>query len=127
MEIQVLDRGVVNRRTRAGQFEAAFDFHGFVFGPVVQNQFFGRGNPTGYSNPEAFRLIDAAVAATNPDELDRIYRELTEVYRADLPVTRLVTIARVVFAHRRLRGLQRLQGRPDRYIEDLWIDDRTND
>jgi len=123
MEIQVLDSGVVRRRIRTGQFEAAFDFHGFVFGPVVQKQFFGRGNPTGYSNPEAFRLIDAAVAATHPDELDRIYRELTEVYRADLPITRLVTIIRVVFAHRRLRGLQRLQGRPDRYMEDLWLEE----
>ena len=123
MEIQVLEDGVVWERTGFGQFEAAFEFHGYGFGPGTQKRFFGRGNRTGYSSPEAFRLIDAAVAATNPDELDRIYRELTEVYRADLPVTRLVTITRVVFAHRRLRGLQRLQGRPDRYMEDLWLED----
>ena len=73
---------------------------------------------------QSVRVVDdytvtIRVAATNLDELDRIYRELTEVYRADLPVTRLVTITPVVFAHRRLRGLQRLQGHPDRYMEDL--------
>ena len=44
---------------------------------------------------------------------------LTEIYRADVPFTRLVPVTRVVFAHRRLRGLQRLQGRPDRSMEDL--------
>jgi len=120
MEIQILDDSVVRKRMGSGQFEAAF---GELGGAGAQQRFFGRGNPTGYTNPEAFRLIDAAVAATNPDELDRIYRELTDVYRADLPVTRLVTITRVVFAHRRLRGLQRLQGRPDRYMEDLQLED----
>lgn len=122
MEIQILDNNIVAKRTRNGQFEAAFGFL-FGFGTDTQKLFFGRGNPTGYANPEAFRLLDAAVASTNPNTLDSIYQELTETYRADLPFTRLVPVTRVVFAHRRLRGLQRLQGRPDRYMEDLWLED----
>lgn len=129
MEIQVLDGTAVKRRRNTGQFEAAFGYDRPWAGD--QRAYFGRGagsrgNVTGYANPEAFRLIDAAVAATDPDELDRIYRELTEVYRADLPVTRLVTVASVFFVDRHLHGLQRFRARPDRYMEDLWLDDRRD-
>jgi ABC-type transport system substrate-binding protein len=119
MEIQALEFSVVRGRSTAGQFEASF-FRDLPF-PDSQKRFFGRGNQMGYSNPDAFRLLDAAVEA-NPDDLDRIYRELTEVYRADLPVTRLVPRTRVVFANRHLRGLQRLRARPERYMEDLSLE-----
>jgi len=124
METQFLDFSVVRERTKAGRFEAAVEIS--YPGADDQKQYFGRGNPTGYSNPEAFRLIDAAVAATNADDLDSIYRQLTAVYRADLPVTRLINLARVTCAHRRLRGLQQFLARPERYMEDLWLDDRSN-
>jgi peptide/nickel transport system substrate-binding protein len=124
MEIEILDRGVAQQRTNTGHFEASLA----TFYPWVgrQKRSFGRGNPTGYGNLEAFRLIDAAEAATNADDVDRIYRELTTVYRADLPVTRLGAGAGVSFVNRRLRGLQRFgfHAQPDRYLEDLWLDDR---
>jgi peptide/nickel transport system substrate-binding protein len=127
MEIEVLDGAVVRQRRITGQFEAVFGYDLPWAG--VQSERFGRGvgsrsNATGYSNPEAFRLIDAAVAATSADDLDSIYRELTQVYRADLPVTRLVPFVSVFFVDRHLRGLQRFRARPDRYMEDLWLDDR---
>jgi peptide/nickel transport system substrate-binding protein len=122
MEIQVLDESVVGRRKWTGQFEATFGMHR----PWATDQrgSFGRGNLTGYSNPEAFRLIDAAVAATKADDLDRIYRELTAVYRADLPFTRLVPRVSVFFLDRHLRGLRRFSTGADRHMEDLWLDDR---
>jgi len=123
MEIQGLDS--VQPRVLAGQFEAALLFHSNT--QYGQRNFFGRGGihkGTGYSNADAFRLIDAAVATTDPDEPDRLYRELTAVYRADLPVTRLVPNVRVHFAHRRLRGLGTpFHADPDRYMEDLWIEE----
>ena len=124
MDIQVLDGDLVTRRGTTGQFEASFGYN--RPGASEQRAYFGRGNVTGYSNPEAFRLLDAAVAATDPDQLDRIYRELTEVYRADLPVTRLVNMAGVFFAARRLRGLRRFRAEPDRYMEDFWLDERRD-
>ncbi len=138
MEIQsVVDTSAVGGRMRSGRWEAAFGF----LRPWRDNQktLFGRGNITGYSNLEAFRLIDAADAASDPDELDRIYRELTEVYRNDLPVTRLVTRTEVHFAHRRVSGLRgwrsqvflsnarypRFRARPDRFMEDLWLEEES--
>jgi peptide/nickel transport system substrate-binding protein len=122
MEIQVLDGSVVRGRWLRGQFEAAFGKDRPLVGDQLQS--FGRGNVTAYSNPEAFRLIAAAVAATGRDELDRIYRELTEVYRADLPLTRLTPTVSVFFVDRHLRGLSRIHAHPARYLEDLWLDDR---
>ena len=122
MEIQLLDLSVLRERTKVGQFEAALE----ISYPWSDRQRadFGRGNAAGYANPEAFRLLDAAVAATNPDQLDSIYRELTAVYRADLPATRLVNLAKTTFAHRRVRGQQPFLAWPERHIEDLWLDDR---
>ena len=138
MEIQaVMDTSGVGVRIRSGRWEAAFGY----LRPWrdVQKTTFGQGNVTGYSNLEAFRLIDAAGAASDPDELDRVYGELTEVYRNDLPFTHLVTRAEVHFAHRRVNGLRgwrsrvlssarfpRFRARPDRYMEDLWLDNRSD-
>ena len=66
------------------------------------------------------RLTDRVVATADPDELDRIYRALTEIVRADLPVTCLVPQAFTTFAHRRVRGPSTsLLAIPDRYMEEL--------
>ena len=64
------------------------------------------------------------MAANDPNEQDRLYRELTLVYREDLPVTRLIPRPRIHFAHRRLRGMGTpFHADPDRYMEDLWIEE----
>jgi peptide/nickel transport system substrate-binding protein len=122
MEIQVLDGSVVGRRAGTGEFEASFGKNR-PWSPDPRT-YAGRGNATGYSNLEAFRLIDAAEAATNEDDLDGIYRELTRVYRDDPPFTQLVPLVLVYFADRRLRGLRRFHAAPDRYMENFWLDDR---
>lgn len=122
MDLQVLDGGLMWKRLDAGDFQAAF---------MTQQQrphdarkrYLGRDNPTGYRNPEAIRLIDQAVDTGDPDELDRIYRALTEILRADLPVTRLVPRTRTWFVHRRVRGLSTpFHADPDTYMEDLWLE-----
>ena len=69
------------------------------------------------------RLTDQAAATADPDELDRIYQALTEIFRADLPMTRLVPFTVTTFAHRRVRGPStRVLASPDNYIEDLWLE-----
>ncbi len=120
MDIQL---GQVQPRMNAGRFEAAF-----LFNPdnaEFQRTYFGRGNTrTGYANVEAHRVIDAAFSAADPDEQDRRYRELTDIYRADPPVTRLIPRTRVHFAHRRVQGLTTpFYADPDRYMGDLWIEE----
>jgi len=119
MDVQL---GQATSRMRVGDFEAAFAFH--PSGAEVQRLYFGRGNTrTGYANPEAHRAIDATFAAADPDEQDRRYRELSDIYRADPPVTRLIPRTRVHFVHRRVHGLTTpFHADPDRYMEDLWLE-----
>ena len=126
MDIRVLDGAVMWTRLDGGDFVAAFMAH--QPGPhEAQKRYFGRDNPTGYRNPEAIRLIDRAVATADPDELDRIYSALTEIFRADLPVTRLLPGTRTCFAHRRVRGLSTpFRAEPDTYMEELWLEDRSD-
>jgi len=101
MEVQVLDIPLVWERFTGGDFEAVFHIH--QPGLEAQRRDFGRNNRIGYQNPEVVRLTDQATA--DPDGLDRIYRALTEILRADLPVTRLVPWTDTTFAHRRVRGI----------------------
>ena len=123
MSLESMDVGVVNQRLRGGEFVALFGSYRRTAG--FQKGAFGRGNHSGYSNPEAFRLIDAALSAKNEDELIQTFRELTTVFRSDLPVTVLAPKVTLCFAHRRLRGLSAARPHPDRYMEDLWIDNRS--
>jgi peptide/nickel transport system substrate-binding protein len=122
MEVQVLDPGVVGDRLRSGDFEAVFG--GFDVGWYHPQKYLGRDNPIGYRNPEVVRLTDQAMATADPDELDRIYQALTEIFRADLPLTRLLPWTFPYFAHRRVRGLSTpFHAQPDTYMEDLWLED----
>jgi peptide/nickel transport system substrate-binding protein len=120
MEVQVLDPAAVGARRAAGDFEAVFNLHQPV--PDYQPQHFGRDNPNGYRNPDVVRLIDQAMATADPDELDRIYQALTEIFRADLPFTRLVPNTVTAFAHRRVRGPSTTYHGADDMMEDLWLE-----
>ena len=127
MEVQILDLPLVWNRLDAGAFEAVVDFQRSL--PFAQRKYYGRDNPVGYQNPEVFRLTNQVVATADPDELDRIYRALTEIFRAELPVTPLVPLTGTTFAHRRVGGLSTLfrasGNRYSGYIEDLWLEDQS--
>ena len=123
MEVQVLDTGLVWDRFIRGDFEAVFNMH--QPDPEQQQRDFGKSNRIGYQNPDMVRLTDQAVATGDPDELDRIYHALTEILQADLPVTRLVPWTWTSFAHRRVSGPGTpFLAMPDRYMEDLWLENR---
>ena len=122
MEIQLLDNALVLDRLGAGKFEAAFMFHKFT--AEDQRKYFGAGNPIGYRSPAVAELIERLVATADPDETDRLYRALTEIYRVDLPVTWLVPWTTTFFAHRRVRGLRMsTHAEPTQYLEELWLEE----
>ena len=122
MEIQLLDPGLVSPRLDAGDFEAVFMIQ--QAGSQTQRKYFGSQNLLGYQNLDVVRLTDQAVVTADPDELDRIYRGLTEILRADLPVTRLVPYTNTIFAHRRVGGpIALLQLGEGDNIEHLWLED----
>jgi peptide/nickel transport system substrate-binding protein len=121
MELQVLDGPLVWDRFTAGDFEAVFHINQQF--PDALWRDFGRNNRIGCHNPEVVRLTDQGAATADPEEMDRIYRALTEIFRAELPVTRLVTRTGTIFAHRRVQGLGTpFHANPDTDMEDLWLE-----
>ncbi|MGH2628408.1 MAG: ABC transporter substrate-binding protein, partial [Anaerolineales bacterium] len=121
MDMQLLEEAVMWDRLRAGDFEAWMHVHQSGAGSLRRD--FGRGNPIGYRNPEAFDVIDRLTATADPEEEDRLYAGLTEIFRTDPPFTRLLPASRDWFVHRRVRGLSTpFRADADTYMEDLWVD-----
>jgi peptide/nickel transport system substrate-binding protein len=122
MEMVVLEGPLTWERLRAGDFEALFMV--VQSGVAAQKRDFGRENRTGYYNPEAFAVIDSLQVTADPEEEDRLYRRLTEIYRADMQFTRLIPWSRDWFVHRRVQGMTTpFRAEPDTYMEELWIED----
>jgi peptide/nickel transport system substrate-binding protein len=121
MEVVMLEDALMWEKLWAGDFEALLFRH--QPGPGAQSRDFGRENRIGYQSPAAFEVIDRIMATGDPDEEDRLYGELAEIFRAELPLTRLVWIPEVTFAHRRVRGLS-TPSRADAGIpmEELWVE-----
>jgi peptide/nickel transport system substrate-binding protein len=119
MDVQMMEDELIGSRLRAGEFDAAFHRIWNTIG-----KWLGEGSPIGYRNPRVVALLRAARATGDPDEIDRIYRELMPVLRADLPVTLLFPVVQTVVAHRRVRGLQSpFQADPFMRMEHLWLEE----
>ena len=62
------------------------------------------------------------MANANPDEEDRLYGELAKIFRAELPLTRLVWKPDVTFVHRRVSGLSTpFRADANTNMENLWV------
>ncbi len=122
MEMVVLEKPLMWDKLRDGDFEAMFMI--VQSGVSAQLRDFGRANRLGYFNPEAFAVIDSLQVSADPGEIDRLYRRLTEIYRADMQVTRLIPWSTAWFVHRRVRGLSTpFRAEPDTYMEMLWVEE----
>ncbi len=120
MDIQPMDFGAVRGRIAAGEFEAAMTSFTLPSGW----HHLGEGPPLGYENAEVVNLKDQAELTVDPDAKDRVYQELMEIFRADMPVTVLFPRMRTTVAHRRIQGLSSpWRADPVRYMDDLWLED----
>jgi peptide/nickel transport system substrate-binding protein len=131
MEIQNLHRDVIMQRFRDGKFDAAIvttynggGHHRMYFGNFDEDVY------SGYDNPRVAELISKGNAPMEADERDRIYRELSPIFTADMPVTFLFPQADTTVAHRRIKGLINPEyGElidPIYWIEYLWIEEEEN-
>ncbi len=122
MEMVVMENPLTWEKLRAGDFEALFMV--VQSGVSAQLRDFGRENRLGYHNPAAFAVIDSLQVTADPAGQDRLYSQLTEIFRADMPVTRLIPWSRAWFVHRRVRGLSTpFRAEPDTYMEMLWVEE----
>lgn len=122
MDVQILEEAAADERVRAGQFEAAvFIFYTNLFRHL---EYFGEHSPMGYGNPRVIALLQAAEAAWNPDDVERIYRQLWPVFQADLPITFLSPVIGTVIAHRRVQGLSSpWRTNPMYFMDDVWLEE----
>jgi peptide/nickel transport system substrate-binding protein len=121
MELQAGEPAAMWEMLKSGDFEALFMV--VQSGVSPQHRDFGRGNPTGYYNPEAFEVIERLQTTADPEEQDRLYRQLTEFFRVDMPVTRLIPWSNEWFVHRRIHGLSTpFRAQPDTHMAELWIE-----
>ena len=122
MALQTLEAGIVQGRVRIGEFEAAFTWARYF--PGILKHEFGEDAPIGYKNAQVVKLVDRVAVTADPDARDRIFRELTEIFRADLPVTTLFPSPKTTVAHRRIQGLSTpFRADPVWYMEDLWLEE----
>ena len=124
MEITTLEAQAANDRLRAGQFDAAISIvNEDIEAPFGHIEFFGSGSLLGYRNPRVAALLGRAAESFNPEEHDRIYRELEPIFQADLPVTFLYPLVRTTVAHRRVRGMSSpYREDPVWYMDELWLE-----
>jgi len=124
MAIRTMDGPAVGERFEAGEFDAAFRV--VRPWPWWYQRFFGADSPLGYSNPKVIKLIDQAIATADPNENDRIYRELMGIFRVEQPITYLLPAISTSVVHRRIQGLSTpFRADPLRFLEDLWLEDEN--
>lgn len=108
-------------RIKSGDFEAihvAFD----GYSDLDQSL---RG--AGYGDPKFFEILERARTTFDPVARDRLYRELTTVFSADVPVTMLFPYGDFTIASKRIRGLDDSPYRGDltRCMDELWLEEQT--
>jgi peptide/nickel transport system substrate-binding protein len=120
-ELQPLPNPVARDRLRSGDYEASI-----ATVPVDSRlrDILGGAGRVRYTNRRMTDLVEQAVTASDPDTRDRLYREMTEIYRADLPFLALFPYVTMNATHRRVQGLSspwRIQA-PE-IMEDLWLEE----
>lgn len=124
MEVSAVEASIIWQRVREGEFEAAFTR--FSNQTDAHLRWFGNPSPIGYYNPVVSGLLQEAGDAANPDRKDAIYREMMEIFGADMPLTFLHPQVYTFVVHRRIRGLSTpFRGNPVRYLEYLWIEEEN--
>jgi peptide/nickel transport system substrate-binding protein len=124
VDLQLLPYRVWEMRMQQGDFDAHLGYIHMT--PRAIESYFGGHETHRYSGYRSARLIAlarAAAASTAPAARDSLYREMTDIYRADLPVTPLFAFTSLSAAHRRVQGLSSpfRTWAPD-LITELWLD-----
>lgn len=118
MEIQPVERG----RPLDGDFDAIIRL--MCLCPDGWRVQFGDSSSTGYHNARAAQLLRQLPIVTDPNEEDRIRREVAEIFQTDPPATFFFPQPMTMVARRRIHGLSSLwRADPLMYMDELWLED----
>jgi len=116
MDVQMLDYGATAERFNAGDFAAIIPRL-----PQLDFRIGGPDSPSGYRNARVQELVTSIQEAFGQDELERMYRELSDIYFDEVPGTFLYPRLRAQVARSWLRGIDAsMAGFPR--VERLWIE-----
>ena len=122
MDILNLEQDLLNERLSSGRFQAAINW--FYQGPVQLLEWFGENSPLGYSNPRLLQLLREYKTTVDPDQLNRIFREIMPIFAQDMPMTFLFLLTHTCVADKRIRGLSSpYRAQPLYSMEHLWIEE----
>lgn len=85
-------------------YEAALTGYNAYF---LGNVFSSRGG-SHYDNPRMLKLADELRTSVDPANTDRVFEQMSEIFRADQPATPLFPMTATSAAHRRVKGLEDL-------------------
>jgi peptide/nickel transport system substrate-binding protein len=126
MNVLLLDNSVVRERLASGDFDAVIEYLWAEPGSGIHSldALLGEESSTGYRNPRVAELIDQLEQTLDPDVIDPIYAELSEIIRTDVPMTYLTMNVETYVAHRRIKGLSTpFRANPVWNAEHLWIEE----
>ena len=119
MDLLPLEGASLRARMNDGAFDAAFG--GQATSPEGLRRWFGPSSKV-YANPAIARLVADAQLTEVPAAQDRIYGQLMDIWRADMPATFLFPSVGTLFAHRRVQGLSSpWRGNPMPRMDELWL------
>ena len=128
MNIRPLDEADVNRRVKDGDYEAAIgtvNIYGAsseasVDGTHLRQPF----DAAGYVSPKLIGLFGRLWRAVDPDEVDRVLRDIAALFQQDVPATFLFPPVATTVASTRIRGEENCNGEGDitGCMESLWLE-----
>ncbi len=122
MDIQVLEENLFFRRHRSGQFQASINRF-YQGGETELLRWVGQDSPIGYYNPRVFELVQERLRTADPDEVNRIFREIIPLWAQDLPLTFLFLQIHTCVVHQRIKGLSSpYRASPLAHMELLWME-----
>lgn len=126
MNVLLLDGSVVRDRLVSGDFDAVITYLWAEPGSGAHslNALLGEEASTSYRNPRVVELIDRLGATLDPDVIDAVYAELSDIIRAEVPMTYLTLNVETYVAQRRIKGLSTpFRANPVWNAEHLWIEE----
>ncbi len=125
MEIRTLDGAAAYRKRQSADFDAVFVNHmltslseGLAMAPVL-----GSSSSLGYDRPEIAALFAAIEQTLDPEEVDRLCREMWPYLQEDLPITFLHPTVTWSVARRSLRGIDPRIPDPTMILDRLWVEE----
>lgn len=108
LEVRSLELPVVGERLQGGDFDAVI----FVTGPWPEHHIerFGDGSWVGYENPRLSGLLEQAGRTMERAVQDSLYREISAIYRNDMPATYLYPKVDMHVTTDRVRGYSSTMG-----------------